>query len=99
LVADQVSARFKAPLPLKDMTTGSYHYPCVFRVEWDYKNRGDRIVMPLRAHATKLTDLDDSQRSRFSKGLAALVVDDSCVHRMSEIITAGLMTLADKVVA
>jgi hypothetical protein len=99
LVADQMSARFTAPLPMKDMTTGSYHYPCVFRVERDYKNRGDRIVMPLRAHATKLTDLDDSQRSRFSKGLAALVVDDSCVHRMSETITAGLVTLADKVVA
>jgi hypothetical protein len=53
----------------------------------------------LRAHAIKLTDLDDSQRSRFSKGLAALVVDDSCVHRMSETITAGLVTLADKVIA
>jgi hypothetical protein len=25
-VADQVSARFTAPLPLKDMTTGSYLY-------------------------------------------------------------------------
>jgi hypothetical protein len=55
--------------------------------------------MPLRSHATKLTDLDDSQLSRFSKGLAALVVDDSCVHRMSETIRAGLVTLADKVVA
>ena len=33
LVADQVSTRFTAPLPLKDMTSGSYHYPCVFRVE------------------------------------------------------------------
>jgi hypothetical protein len=73
LVADQVSTRFTAPLPLKDMTSGSYHYPCVFRVEWDYKNGGDRIAMPLRAHATKLTDLDDSQLSRLSKGLAALV--------------------------
>jgi hypothetical protein len=99
LVADQVSARFTAPFPLKDMTTGSYHYPCVFSVEWDYKNRGDRIVMPLRGHATKLTDLDDSQLSRFSKGLAALVVDGSCVQHMSETITAGLVTLADKVVA
>ena len=55
--------------------------------------------MPLRAHATKLTDLDDSQLSRFSEGLATLVVDDSCVQRMSETITAGLVTLADKVVA
>ncbi len=88
LVADQVSARFTAPLPLKDMTTGSYHYPCVFGVEWDHNSRGDRIVMPLWAHATKLTDLDDSQLSRFSKGLAALVVGDSCVQRMSETITA-----------
>ncbi len=52
LVADQVSARFTAPLPLKDMTTGSYHYPCVCPVEWDLNSRGDRIVMPLRAHAT-----------------------------------------------
>jgi biopolymer transport protein ExbB/TolQ len=49
----------------------------------------------LRAHATKLTDLDDSQRS----GLAALVVVDSCLHSMSETITAGLVMLADKVVA
>jgi hypothetical protein len=55
--------------------------------------------MPLRAHATKLTDLDDSQLSRFSKGLAALVVYDSCVHCMSETMTAGLVMLADKVVA
>ena len=55
--------------------------------------------MPLRAHATKLTDLDDSQLSRFSKGAAALVVDDSCVRRMSETITSGLVTLADKEVA
>jgi hypothetical protein len=52
--------------------------------------------MPLRAHATKLTDLDDTQLSRFSKGLAALVVDDNCVHRMSETMS---VTLADKVVA
>jgi hypothetical protein len=55
--------------------------------------------MPLRTHATNLTHLDDCQLSRFGKGLAALVVDDSCVHGMSEIITAGLVTLADKVVA
>jgi hypothetical protein len=66
LVADQVSARFTAPLPLK--ATGSYHYPCIFGEEWDYKNGGDRIARPLRAHATKLTDLDDSQLIRFSKG-------------------------------
>jgi hypothetical protein len=58
------------------MTTGSYHYPCVFGEEWDYNSGGDRIVMPLRANATKLTELDDSQLSRFSKGLAALVVDE-----------------------
>jgi hypothetical protein len=55
--------------------------------------------MPLRAHATKLTDLDDRQLSRFSERLAALVVDDSCAQHMSETITAGLVTLADKVVA
>jgi hypothetical protein len=66
LVIDQMSARFTAPLPLKDMTTGSYHCPCVFAVEWDHKSREDKIVMPLRAHATKLTDLDDSHLSRFS---------------------------------
>jgi hypothetical protein len=99
LVADQVSARLTAPLLLKDITTGSYHYPCVCCVEWDLSSRGDRIVMPLRTHATKLIDLDDSQLSRFSKGLAALVVDDSCVKRMSETITTGLVTLADKTVA
>jgi hypothetical protein len=81
------------------MTTGSYQYPCVFGVEWDHNSRGDKIVMPLWAHATKITDLDDRQLSRFSKGLAALVVDDSCVQRMSETISAGLVTLADKVVA
>jgi hypothetical protein len=67
LVTYQVSARFTAPLLLKNMTT-YHHYPCVFGIEWDYNNGGDRIVMPLRAHATKLTDLDDSQLSRFSKG-------------------------------
>ena len=55
--------------------------------------------MPLRALVTKLVDLDDSQLSRFSKGVAALVVDDSCVRRMSKTIISGLMTLADKVVA
>ena len=99
LVIDQVSAKFTAPLPLKDMTTGSYHYPCVFSVEWDLNSRGDRIVMPRRAHATKLTDLDDRQLSKFSRGLAALVVDDSCIQLMSETITAGLVTLANKVVA
>jgi hypothetical protein len=93
---EHVSARLIAPLPLKDMTTGTYHYPCVFGVEWDYNNGGDRIAMPLWAHATKLTDLDDTQLSRFSKGLAALVVDDNCVHRMSETMS---VTLADKVVA
>ena len=81
LVVDQVSARFTAPLPLKDMTAGSYHYPCIFSVEWDLNSGRDRITMPLRAHATKLTDLDDSQLSRFSEGLATLVVDDSCVQR------------------
>jgi hypothetical protein len=58
LIADQVFARFTAPLPLKDMTTGSYQYLCVFGVEWDYNNGGDRIGMPLRAHTTKLTDRD-----------------------------------------
>jgi hypothetical protein len=58
------------------------------------------IVMPLRALATKLVDLDDSQLSRFSKDSAALVVDDSCIQRMLETITTtGLVTLADKVVA
>jgi hypothetical protein len=48
LVADQVSARFTAPLSLMDMTTENYHYPCVFGVEWDYNSGGDRILMPLR---------------------------------------------------
>ncbi len=80
LVVDQVSARFTAPLPLRDMTTGSYHYPCVFGVEWDLNSRGDSIVMPLRTHATKLIDLDDSQLSRFSKGLAALVVETAAYN-------------------
>ena len=61
LVVDQVSARFTAPLPLKDMTAGSYHYPCIFSVEWDLNSGRDRITMPLRAHALKLTDLDDSK--------------------------------------
>jgi endonuclease/exonuclease/phosphatase family metal-dependent hydrolase len=35
LVEDQLTARFTAPLPLKDLTTRSYHYPRVFSVEWD----------------------------------------------------------------
>jgi hypothetical protein len=56
--------------------------PECFGVEWDHNSRGDKIVMPLRAHATKLTDLDDRQLSRFSKGLTALVVDDSCVYNV-----------------
>ncbi len=43
-------------------------------LDWDHNSRGDKIVMPLRTHATKLTDLDDRQLSRFSKGLAALVM-------------------------
>jgi hypothetical protein len=49
LVADQESARFTAPLLLKDITKGTYHYPCVFGEEWDYNNGGYTIVMPLRA--------------------------------------------------
>jgi hypothetical protein len=96
LVSDQVSARFTAPLPLKNRELS---LPCVFGVEWDHNSRGDKIVMALRAHATKLTDLDDRQLRRFSKGLAVLAVDDSCVQRMLETITTGLVTLADKVVA
>ena len=99
LAMDRVSARFTAPLPLKDVTTGSYHYPCVFGVDWDHNSVADKILIPRRTHATKLIDLDDRQLSRFSKGLAEIVVDDSCVQRMSETITAGLVTLAEEVVS
>jgi hypothetical protein len=94
---DRVSARFTAPLPLKDVTTGSYHYPCVFGVDWDHSSVADRILIPRRAHATKLIDLDDNQAISFSKGLAALVIDYSCVRSMSDTITAGLVKLANEI--
>jgi hypothetical protein len=79
-------------------TWWSYHYPCVLGVEWDHISRGSSYSCHC-AHATKLIVLDDRQLARFSKGLAAILVDDSCVQLMSETITAGLVTLADEVVA
>jgi hypothetical protein len=91
-------ARFTAPLPLTE-AEGSYHYPCVFTISWNYTSAKDRTVKPLRAHAVKLVDLDAEQRRKFSIGLTALVVEGSNVERMSASITTGLVRLAGEIVA
>jgi len=98
MTTNRIRARFTAPLPLTE-AEGSYHYPCVFTISWNYASPKDMIVKPLRAHAVKLVDLDIEQRRKFSIGLAALVVEGNNVERMSASITTGLVRLACEIVA
>ena len=82
LTTNRMQARFTAPLPLTEVE-GSYHYPCIFTISWNYTSAEDKIANPLRTHAVKLIDLDAEQRLKLSKGLAALVVEGTNVERMS----------------
>ncbi len=98
MTTNRIRTRFTAVLPLTE-AEGSYHYPCVFTISWNYASSKDMIVKPLRAHAVKLVDLDVEQRRKFSIGLAALLVEGNNVERMSASITTGLVRLACEIVA